>query len=82
MGPQFPFFFTFAIFKRKKNGFFFKLAELSLTAVHKRPLVVVSRGCCLDEVASIVVEHGLQGAWLWGTGLVAPWQVETSWTRD
>ena len=65
------FFFSFAIIKRKKLK---KLAELSLTAVHKHPLVVVHGGCSLDEVASIVVEHGLQGAWLQGTGLVAPWR--------
>ena len=55
MGAQFSLFF-FAIFK--KNFFCFNLAELGLIAVHKRPLIVVSGGCSLDEVASIV-EHGL-----------------------
>ena len=61
------------------------------TAAHRLSLVadwglffIVVHGL-LIVVASLVAEHRLQRhrlQQLWSTGLVAPWHVESSWTRD
>ena len=68
---------------------------LSLVAVSGGLLFILVRRL-LTAVASLVAEHGLQACglqqlWLigsraqaqqlWCTGLVAPWHVESSWTR-
>ena len=61
-------------------------------SMHRLSLVAVSRGYTLGAVhrllivgASLAAEHGLWGAWasvVVHVGLVAPWCVESSWTRD
>ena len=55
---------------------FLQLQPAGYSLVGMHPLIVV---------ASLVVEHrllGVRAQELGHTGLVVPWQVESSWTRD
>ena len=72
-GPR-PFFFFYLF------TYLFDFWLQWVLAAARRLSLVAVRGLLIAVAA--LVEDGAQAQWLWGTGLVAPWRVGSSQTRD
>ena len=91
---RFPFLKSiFNLLPNFKKLFIYFWLHWVFIAVHWLSLVAASRGNCslrcvgfsfVVAVASLVAEHELQtvGSGVWCMGLVAPWIVESSWTKN